>query len=181
MQKIRQFLEFNGKNLVFLSKDGTYYIALKPICEVLNIDFIRHNRNAKEDPIFGPSLSKQTILVPGDSQPRKFVCMPERYIYGWIMSIRSESKELIEYKKACYDILYNFFHGTITRRKEILQQAVIDSSRAEEIRLKLANNELVNELNACEGRILRAGKELKKLDNDIISDIQLNLFTSNNQ
>jgi hypothetical protein len=33
-------------------------------------------------------------LIPGDTQPRKYVCIPEKYVYGWIFSIKSDSEEL---------------------------------------------------------------------------------------
>src|SRR5690606_27159957 len=48
------------------------------------------------------------------------VCLPEKYIYGWICTLNADSKELNDYKKTCYELLYNHFHGTITNRKELL-------------------------------------------------------------
>ena len=36
---IKKFLEFNGKSIHFLSAGGEYWIALKPICEVLEVDY----------------------------------------------------------------------------------------------------------------------------------------------
>ena len=49
-------------------------------------------------------------------------CIPEKFIYGWIFSLRSESEELTKYKRTCYDLLFDHFHGTITSRKELLMQ-----------------------------------------------------------
>jgi len=122
MNKHEKFLEFNGKNIVFLNIDGVYWIALKPICEALNIDAFRSIKNVKSDPILGSEWSKQTTQVSknGKKQLRNVTCLSEKYIYGWLFSLRSDSKELIEYKRTCYELLYNHFHGTITNRKEIL-------------------------------------------------------------
>ena len=111
-QSIAIFLEFKGKNLLFLAKNGIYWIAVKPICEVLEVDYIRQFKNMKEDPILGPALSKQTMQVPND-QTRSLVCLPEHFIYGWVFSIKSQSPQLLEYKKDCYEILFNHFHGAI--------------------------------------------------------------------
>lgn len=179
MKKAQKFLQFNGKEILVYCENGVWWIALKSISEALNVNYKAQYDNVTQDPILGPASTVQGIQVPGD-QMRKYYCIPERYIYGYIFSIRSDSKELLEYKQKCYDVLYEFFHGTITRRKEVLEQALLDSTRADEIRTLLANNDLVNELNDCEGRILRAGKELKKLDSELLDSIQLNLFQQKN-
>ena len=53
MNTHQKFLSFNGKNIIFLNVDGTYWIALKPICKALNINADRSYRNVKKDPILG--------------------------------------------------------------------------------------------------------------------------------
>lgn len=179
MQSIKKFLEFNGKNIIFLCKNGIYYIALKPICEAIGVDYIQQFKNTKVDEILKDELCKHTMHVPGDRH-REFVCLPEEYIYGWIFSIKSNSPDLIKYKKKCYLVLFEFFHGTITRRKEVLQQVVLDSSEADKLRTILSDNKDYTRLVSLEANIMRAGKSLKKLDSDLITDIQLNLFANNN-
>jgi len=126
MNKHEKFLAFNGKNIVFISVEGFYWIAIKPICDALNIDADRSIKNIKIDPILAPEWSKQTIQVSknGKKQLRNVTCIPEKFIYGWIFSLRSDSKELTEYKKTCYNLLYNHFHGTITNRKELLIERI---------------------------------------------------------
>lgn len=56
----------------------------------------------------------------GKSQLRNVTCISEEFVYGWLLTLRSDNKELNEYKKTCYKLLYNYFHGTITNRKELL-------------------------------------------------------------
>ena len=84
-KKIVKFLEFKGKNIVYLSVDGTYWLAIKPVCDAINVDYIQQYKNVREDEILRPRLCKHTILLPGDTQPRRFVCLPEELIYGWIL------------------------------------------------------------------------------------------------
>lgn len=117
----KKFLEFNGKSIHFLAIDGQYWIALKPICEALNVDYIRQFKNLQEDEILSELLSEQT-MVAADGKMRKMVCLPEFFIYGYIFSIQSASKELQSYKLECYRILYEHFHGAITGRKELLSE-----------------------------------------------------------
>lgn len=54
-QSFEKFLEFNGKTLVFLAIDGIYWIAIKPVCEAINVNFSRQYRVLKADPILGPA------------------------------------------------------------------------------------------------------------------------------
>ena len=93
-KQVIKFLEFKGKNIVYLSENGTYWIAVKPVCEALNVNYVAQFKNLKEDEILRPLLSKRTIQVPG-KQVRYYSCLPEEFIYGWIFSIRSDSKELL--------------------------------------------------------------------------------------
>lgn len=122
MKKHSKFLEFNGNKILFLDVDGTYWIALKPICESLKVDWNRSYQNVKNDPIFAPELAIQQMQVSknGKSQLRNMTCITEEFVYGWLCSLRSNSVDLSEYKRTCYKLLYRHFHGTITSRKELL-------------------------------------------------------------
>lgn len=122
MRQHSKFLEFNGKNIIFINVEGVYWIAIRPICEALNVNARRSIDNIKKDPILGPAGTVQYVQVENNGiiQGRKMTCIPEQYIYGWIFSLRSDSPELTEYKRTCYQLLFNHFHGTITNRKELL-------------------------------------------------------------
>lgn len=140
MNTHEKFLSFNGKNIVFLNKDGQYWIAVKPICEALGVNYDRQYKNLKDNPILAPAYAIQHIQVLSENgvlQGRKMVCLPEKYIYGWIFSINSESPELWDYKKTCYDILYSHFHGIITNQKELLLNQMDIDSRIYEIKEEL--------------------------------------------
>ena len=173
-QSIVKFLEFKGKSLLFLSKDGIYWIALKPICEALNVNYQQQHKNILADLILGPASCNHTIQIPND-QARIMTCLPEYLIYGYIFSIRSDSPELLEYKKECYKVLFDYFHGTITSRQNLIKE----KAQLQTERISLENdlrqdNRFVRyeEVKAGEARI---GKGLKRLDNEEINQ-QLSLF-----
>ena len=50
-QSIVKFLTFKGKTLLFLAKDGVYYVAIKPVCEAIGVDYIQQYKNLNDDPI----------------------------------------------------------------------------------------------------------------------------------
>jgi len=176
MNKHQKFLEFNGMPIFFLDIEGTYWIAIKPICEALNIDADRSVKTLKKDPILGPARSIQTVQVPknGQNQGRKMTCVPEKYIYGWIFSLRSDNPDLIEYKRTCYDLLYNHFHGAIGNRKELLVErrakdeelAELEKEMKEVDELYIKHKRLKNERKVLSTR-------LNTLDSKILSQQEL--------
>lgn len=40
-EKVEKFLEFNGKTIVLLAKDGIWWIAIRPVCEALGVQYVR--------------------------------------------------------------------------------------------------------------------------------------------
>ena len=94
----KKFLEFNGRNIYFLAVDSTYWIAIKPICKALNVNYNRQFKNLKEHKLFGGLYTIQN-LVASDNRIRPMIALPEKYIYSWIFQIKSNSPDLIQYQK----------------------------------------------------------------------------------
>ncbi len=142
-EKHETFLEFDGKKILFLSVDGTYWIALKPILNALKMDADRVIKTTKNDPFLGGYTSIQAVQVSknGIIQGRNMTCLPEKYIYGWICFLRGESEELQKYKETCYNLLYDHFHGVITNQKELLQTRSSISTRIHNLQSELKEEE----------------------------------------
>lgn len=176
-QSIEKFLEFKGKTLLFTSKEGITWIAVKPICEALQVNYKQQHANILDDPILGPVSCNHRMQVE-DDQARIMTCLPEKFIYGWIFSIQSKSQELQEYKKQCYEILFDYFHGTITKRKNLIHEQVITARERGKIELALRENPEFMKYEELKAYEMRIGKELKKLDEDIKTEQeeQLGLF-----
>ncbi len=174
-QSILKFLTFKGKTLLFLAKDGIYWIALSPVCEAINVNANRQIQNVKEDPILGPAIAVQQLQVPGD-QARNFVCLPEMFVYGWIFSIRSDSRELLEYKRECYETLFNHFHGTITDRQELLADKVKTKNRLSQLMSSLNVNDAFIEYQGLKAHEARLGISFKQLDQRELREVA-DLFT----
>jgi len=160
--KSNKFLQFNGKTIFFQNVEGEFWIAIKPICEALNLEYTRQFKNVKEDDILGQLLAEQP-MVGADNKLRKMSCLPEKFIYGWLFSINSQSPELREYKKECYEILFNYFHGSITGRKELLKQKV-----EVDVEISHAENKLL------ESEEYKTLLKYKKLQSDISKSLKNN-------
>lgn len=166
-------LEFNGKNIVFMSVDGTYWIAIKPICEILNVDYNRQFQNLQSHRILSQLFAKQQT-VAADNKIRNMVCLPEKYIYGWLFSINSTSEELLAYQETCYELLYNHFHGTITNRKELLiQRTELDKQIGELKQSLLEKDQKYIQLQELEYKRKTVSTQLNSIDKELIKQPEL--------
>jgi len=109
----------------FEAEDSANMVLVRPLCDILGIDADRQIRELEADELLGPKVSSKTTQVPGDTQARSWVCLPEEFVYGWIFSIQTsgamkpETKAtLLAYKLECYDALYQHFHGAINAPSE---------------------------------------------------------------
>jgi hypothetical protein len=171
-KSIQKFLSFKGHKIFYVQVDGVYWIALKPILDIFNIDADNHIKSLKNDAILGHERLKLTVDVVenGLIRGRTMTCLTEKYIYGWIFQLPSNNPKLVEYKRECYDLLYNYFHGTITNRKELLiERNKIDQEiyntrsflkQEEEFmnleKLLLKRKELTHKLNTIDKEIVRS-------------------------
>lgn len=155
-----EFIEFKGHNILYKRINGVYWIALKPLCEALGVNYNRQYQNAMSHPIFGPAFAVQQMQVPGD-QARNMICLPEEYIYGWLFSINSDSPELLLYQKECNHILYNHFHGVITRRSELYTALADKRHRIEQLQTSLSQNPEFVEWNDARMTASRLWKDIK--------------------
>ncbi len=171
-KKLEKFLEFNGKRISILLADGTWWIALRPILDALNVDAEWHLRAVKMDEILAQHLCEHTG-VAADNKMRKMLCLPERFVYGWLFTIKSESQELREFKEKCYDVLYNHFHGALTGRMNALNEQSETDLEILELQEKLDEKMLespeylrILELKKKKKAI---GKTLKDLDTELLT------------
>lgn len=103
------------------------------------------------------------------------ISLPERFVYGWLFSIKSESKELLEYKRKCYELLFEYFHGSITSRETLIREKTKEQLEEERLQLALSTNTDYVRLQEIRSRKKLINKQLVELDGQIAKE-QLTLF-----
>jgi len=166
MKSVEKFLEFNGKRISVLSNDGNWWIAIKPICDAIDVNYNRAFQNLKEDDFFVGAFAKQQTH-DASNRIQEMVCIREKDVYGWLCSLRSESPGLAEYKRKCYDILYNHFHGSATIRLTILNQQDEITDQILKYENELLTSEPYLKIQELKKQKADTRKELTKLDNDL--------------
>jgi hypothetical protein len=172
----KKILELNGKTLHCVFVDGKWWVAVKPICEALGVNYNRQFQNIKEDEILGSVFAIQQIQIPED-QGRDMLCLPEKFIYGWVFSLRSDSGELLQYKRKCYEILYDYFEGLLTRRQETLADRSLKQARKDQLEQELIEDERYKELQKLKTELSQINSSLKVQDRELL-DRQASLFQS---
>lgn len=168
MKNFERFLEFNGKRISILNNDGTWWIAIKPICEALGVNYEKQRERINAHPILAQLPTKQGV-VAADGKVREMLCLPERYVYGWLFSINSENENLIEFQRTCYDVLYNHFHGALTARMSILTEQDTIATQIAELEKALEETEEYKKIQELKKRKGETRKELTQLDRDLKS------------
>lgn len=169
-----KFLQFNGTNIYFLKKDGQYYVAIKPICEALGVDYTAQKKRLSSHPIFSKHRSVQTLVDSVESL-RKMVSLPEKFIYGWLFTIRSNSPDLLNYQEECCDVLYSHFHGSITKLSNSVKEKSASQKRLEELNKQLLGNEAYQEKLELEDKIKQTNKTITAIKKEIENE-QITLF-----
>ena len=175
-QRKEELLKFNNRIIPYTVVDGVTYIAIRPICDALGVDYHRQYKNLKKDKILDAQLAIQPMR--GSETPmRNYAALPEKYIYGWLFSINSNVAALQEYKKKCYDVLYNYFNGSIIRRNELLKKKAKVLTEMRSLEEELKDNQKYQELNRLKGEMLSISNLLKKIDEQQ-ANRQMTIFNS---
>lgn len=178
-QSIKKFLEFNGKNIYFTAVNGEYYVAIRPICEALGVNYEQQLKNIKQDEELSEVSCMQKVIA-NDGKLREVVCLPEFYVYGWIFTINSTSPELKQYKWACNRILFGYFNGGIKERNSQLKAKTQLEIEIEKLEALQKQTEYYKKIQELKSQKTNCDKELKRLDSEIITN-QLPLWGFKNE
>lgn len=85
----------NGTSLQVVADEREHFVAVKPVCEILGVDYSAQRVKLKEHPIYGPTMVLSTT-VGADGKNREMLCIPFRFFAGWLFSINPNRKEINE-------------------------------------------------------------------------------------
>lgn len=120
-----QTISFNHQSLVTFKQNGTYYTAMKPICENIGLAWESQLLRIKRDDVLNSTMIIM-IIVAEDGKKREMICLPIEYLNGWLFGIdinrcKPEIRDtLIKYKKECYQALHDYwFNGKAERKTTV--------------------------------------------------------------
>lgn len=108
-----QVIQFNNQTIPVFFHDNKPYVAMKPICENIGLDWNGQFQRIKRNQILSQGMCMIHMPTKGGSQ--SVLSLPIGYLNGWLFGIdankvKPEIKDtLIKYQLECYDVLYNHF------------------------------------------------------------------------
>ena len=112
---VQRSVDFYGDELVVIHQDGIDYTPVKPVCDILGIDWESQRQRIMRDEVLSTCACMIQAQIPGDDQRRDHVCLPLDYLNGWLFGvdvgrIRPSLRErLVLYKRECYRALARAF------------------------------------------------------------------------
>lgn len=117
-------IDFYGQDLI-ATKDtkGNIWVAMKPICENIGIDWNGQLQRIKRDSVLSEGIT--VIHIPSKGGEQQTVCLNLKLINGWLFGIddsrvREEIRPMvIKYKTEVYDVLYDYFHKGVAVNQQL--------------------------------------------------------------
>jgi len=132
-----EVVEFYGEQLLTArSEDGVEFVAMKPLCENLGLDWEAQRKRLFRDEVLkqATSIMEVQAVTRGFGGAQKMVFIPTEYLNGWLFGVdvsrlkdEATKAKIIVYKKECYKVLHRHWSGkvgTTEQRLEKLESAV---------------------------------------------------------
>lgn len=109
---MQEIVNFYGAQLIVINSDKIKWVALKPICEAIGIDWPRQYTKIQNDPRFNCC---HITTVGADGKNREMMCLPLDQINGWLFNInsnrvKSDCREtLLIFQRECQEALFRHF------------------------------------------------------------------------
>jgi len=109
-------VKFRQDTLFAVETDEEVYVAIKPICDALGLNWSSQHDHLHRDSVLSEGIRVIRTPCPGGSQ--ETVCLRLQLVNGWLLTIddaRVKSvkvrEKVLAYKRECYDVLFQHFYG----------------------------------------------------------------------
>lgn len=166
----------NDREILILNEGGEKFVAIRPICKAIGIDYKSQIDKIKADEILG-QLRGLSTSTGADGKEYKMVTLPLKYIFGWLFTISPKNvnpevkDSIIEYRKMCYDALFNAF----TKRTAILKEKTDYQIEIEKLEKELSEDDRYIKIQDLKKNVKATTQRLNTLDKNVINE-QLDLF-----
>jgi hypothetical protein len=147
-KQILKFITFRNRPIYYVVVDGVNYVLIRPLCDALEVDGEWQVKALSTNEDLIDERCEHTVHLPSDDKSRKFICLPEEFVYGWLFGIKysntmsEETKENLRiYKRECYDVLYRHFHAKVRTMTEGIKERAALEVEARKLKARLSENE----------------------------------------
>ena len=125
-------VEFHGATLTVTLINGVPFVAMRPICEAIGLDWASQFTRIKRHPVLAKGVVVTTTPSAGGDQ--KAVMLPLDKLDGWLFGVsvrrvRPELRErLTQYQAECFDALARHF-GSAAPHQDIAAASALPAPR----------------------------------------------------
>lgn len=112
INQISNVLQILTEGVIFFD-DGEYWVAIKPCSRALKLNPNRIYRNLMKDNLLKKYIGLKKMKIKNSNQHRYYTSLPESVIYLWLLTIRSKSNVLYNYRAMCCNVLYEHFNSVL--------------------------------------------------------------------
>ncbi|MFQ5632987.1 MAG: phage antirepressor N-terminal domain-containing protein [bacterium] len=124
----RQIIKFHGDELIVFMHDDQPYVALKPICDALKVDWEGQRQRIFRSQIYA-SVAFITKATGADGKSYEMVCLPFHLFSGWLMGIETSRikddlirAKVLLYQMECHEVLFKHFFGSKDELEQRLKE-----------------------------------------------------------
>lgn len=175
-------VEFYGDEVTAVRlKDGRVFVPVKPICELLGVDWNGQRRRINRDPVMSVSMATVDVTSTEGERvvARAVLCLPLDYVSGFLFGLNADRvrpdlrEKVIRYQQECYKVLAEAFtDGRLTADpsfEELLTQVDNPAVQAYQIAkaiMRLSQNQILMEARLS-GRIDNHEERLEAIESQL--------------
>lgn len=110
-----QNISFHGQTVPVFTQNNQHYVAMKPICENIGLDWASQYKKIQRSEILKSGMVMMTIPAP-DGKTYETACLPLDYLNGWLFGVEANRvkpqirESLLQYQRECFRVLNEYFN-----------------------------------------------------------------------
>ena len=114
MQNQVQTVQFHGQTIPVFSHNNQYYVAMKPICDNIGLDWESQRKKIQRNQILNSNTVMMTVVAK-DGKQRETNCLKLSLLNGWLFGVDTTRVKpeirprLLQYQRECFDVLSAHF------------------------------------------------------------------------
>lgn len=124
-----QNISFHGQTVPVFTQNNQHYVAMKPICENIGLDWKAQYDRIKRHAVLSEGMVM--ITTPSKGGEQQTICLPLDYLNGWLFSVEATRvkpqirESLLQYQRECFRVLNEYFNPK-TSQPKLAQTTVAD-------------------------------------------------------
>lgn len=116
-----QNISFNGQTVPVFTQNNQHYVAMKPICENIGLNWKAQYDRIKRHAVLGEGMVMMTTPSKGGEQ--QTICLPLDYLNGWLFGVEANRvkpqirESLLQYQRECFRVLNEHFNPRVGHPK----------------------------------------------------------------